>query len=104
MEIRIYFSTDGHKLYITGCQDKEVYEYKLSKPFDVPNEIKIRKQKEIVYKWWGNLTDMRQYEIMLEWYPTEVKEDTDIDKMFGDMPYKYQLEIYEGENEEKEKF
>ena len=54
-------------------------------------------KKEIVYKWWGNLTELRQYEIMLGWYPTEVKEDTDIDKMFGDMPFENQLEIYEGE-------
>ena len=54
-------------------------------------------EKEIVYKWWGNLTELRQYEIMLSWYPTEVKEDTDIDKMFGDMPFENQLEIYEGE-------
>ena len=54
-------------------------------------------EKEIVYKWWGNLTELRQYEIMLNWYPTEVKEDTDIDKMFGDMPFENQLEIYEGE-------
>lgn len=53
--------------------------------------------KETVYKWWGNLTDMRQYEIILTWYPTEVKEDTDIDKFFGDMPFENQLEIYEGE-------
>lgn len=56
-----------------------------------------KQQKEKVYKWWGSLTDMRQYEIMISYYPTEVKEDTDIDKMFGDMPYEYQLEIYEGE-------
>ena len=61
-------------------------------------------KKEAVYKWWKSLTDMRQYEIMLEWYPTEVKEDTDIDKMFGDMPFGYQLEIYKGENEKKKKF
>ena len=104
MEVRIYFSTDGHKLYITGCQDKKVNEYRLSKAFDVTNEIRIRKQKNTVYRWWGNLTDMRQYEIMLDWYPTEVKEDTDIDKFFGDMPFENQLEIYEKErNEEKEK-
>ena len=50
-----------------------------------------------IYKWWKSLTDLKQYEIMLGWYPTEVKEDTDIDKMFGDMPFEYQLEIYEGE-------
>ena len=40
---------------------------------------------------------MKQYEIMLDWYPTEVKEDTDVDKMFGDMPFEYQSEIYEKE-------
>lgn len=67
-------------------------------------EIEESNQKEAVYKWWKRLTDMRQYEIILTWYPTEVKEDTDIDKFFGDMPYKYQLEIYEGENEKKKKF
>lgn len=59
--------------------------------------ITKNQKKEIVYKWWKSLTDLRQYEIMLEWYPTEVKEDTDIDKMFGDMPFEYQLEIYEKE-------
>lgn len=59
---------------------------------------------EAIYKWWKSLTDMRQYEIMLDWYPTEVKEDTDIDKMFGDMPFENQSEIYEKErNEEKKK-
>ena len=59
--------------------------------------ITKNQKKETVYKWWKGLTDLRQYEIMLDWYPTEVKEDTDIDKMFGDMPFKNQLEIYEGE-------
>ena len=54
-------------------------------------------KKEAIYKWWGSLTDTRQYEIMISWYPTEVKEDTDIDKMFGDMPFKYQEEIYQKE-------
>lgn len=56
-----------------------------------------KEEKEKVYKWWGSLTDMRQYEIMLDWYPTEIKEDTDIDKFFGDMPYENQLEVYEKE-------
>ena len=60
---------------------------------------------EAIHKWWKSLTDMRQYEIILSWYPTEVKEDTDIDKFFGDMPFENQLEIYEKEkDEEKEKF
>jgi len=54
-------------------------------------------KKEIVHKWWKSLTDMRQYEIMISWYPTEVKEDTDIDKMFGDMPFENQYEIYRKE-------
>lgn len=67
-------------------------------------EMEESNQKEAVYKWWKSLTDMSQYEIMLEWYPTEVKEDTDIDKMFGDMPFENQLEIYKGENEKKKKF
>ena len=70
------------------------------------NEIRIKYlQKDAMYKWWKSLTDMRQYEIMLDWYPTEVKEDTDMDKMFGDMPFENQSEIYEKErNEEKKKF
>ena len=50
--------------------------------------------EEAVYKWWESLTEKKQYLIMLEWYPTEVKEDTDIDKMFGDMPFENQYEIY----------
>ena len=56
-----------------------------------------KQQKETIYNWWKSLTDLRQYEIMLTWYPTEVKEDTDIDKMFGDIPFENQLEIYKGE-------
>jgi len=52
---------------------------------------------EAIYKWWKSLTDMKQYEIMLGWYPTEIKEDTDIDKYFGDMPFENQYEIYRKE-------
>ena len=53
---------------------------------------------KFVYEWWGSLTEEKQLEIMMDWYPTEVHKDTDIDKMFGDMANEYQLEIYRGEN------
>jgi len=70
------------------------------------HEKKVRKnEKEVmdkVYDWWESLTEQKQFDIMLNWYPTEVHKDTDIDKMFGDMENKYQTEIYLGNNPEDE--
>ena len=64
------------------------------------HEKKVRKnEKETmdkVYDWWESLTEQKQFDIMLNWYPTEVHKDTNIDKMFGDMDHKYQTEIYLG--------
>jgi len=52
-----------------------------------------KKLKEC-YDWWENLTEEEQLKIMIDFCPTEVKEDTNIDKMFGDMPSDSQLWIY----------
>lgn len=53
------------------------------------------------YDWWESLTEEEQLKIMTDYYPKEVKEDTDIDKMFGDMPDFSQLWIYYRETEQK---
>ena len=50
-----------------------------------------------VYNWWSGLSEQEQYDLMLNWYPEAIEEDTDIDKFFGDMPDREQLEIYEKE-------
>ena len=50
-----------------------------------------------IYDWWDSLSEERQLEIMTSYFPDEVKEDTDIDKMFGDMPDGYQIWIYRRE-------
>ena len=50
-----------------------------------------------VYDWWESLSEERQLEIMTSYYADAVKEDTDIDKMFGDMPNSYQIWIYRRE-------
>jgi hypothetical protein len=47
------------------------------------------------YAWWNSLTEYKQFWLMMEWYPYEVKEDTNADKFFGDMPQETQLWIYE---------
>jgi len=47
-----------------------------------------------VYNWWEGLTEQRQFDIMLGFYPSAVNKDTNIDKMFGDMPNICQTEIY----------
>ena len=49
---------------------------------------------EECYDWWDRLSEQEQFNIMLNWYPTEVHKDTDIDKMFGDMPDEDKLWIY----------
>jgi len=50
------------------------------------------------YEWWDSLTEQEQYELMLTWYPTEVKEDTDIEKYWGDLSEDTKWWIYEKEN------
>ena len=50
-----------------------------------------------VYNWWYDLNEQEQYNLILNWYPEAIEEDTDIDKFFGDMPDREQLEIYEKE-------
>jgi len=52
---------------------------------------------EEVYDWWDSLSEDEQLEIMTSYYPDEVQEDTDIDKMFGDMPNGCQIWIYRRE-------
>ena len=49
------------------------------------------------YDWWKRLTEERQLKIMTSYYPMEVKEDTNIDKMYGDLPLDTQLWIYRRE-------
>ena len=61
------------------------------------HEKKLMEENEKLekcYEWWKNLTEEEQLKIMTDYYPTEVKEDTDINKMFGDMPSDEQLWIY----------
>ena len=50
-----------------------------------------------VYDWWKSLSEQEQYDLMNDWYPAAIEEDTDIDKFFGDMPDREQLWIYERE-------
>ncbi len=57
-------------------------------------EINKEEIMEKVYRWWDHLTEDEQLKIMLGHFPEQVKEDTDIDKMFGDMPDDIQLWIY----------
>jgi len=66
---------------------------------DYYNGINKKEDRQIkfmdrVYDWWEGLTEQKQFDIMLAWYPTEVHKDTDIDKMFGDMANTHQTEIY----------
>jgi len=52
------------------------------------------------YEWWKGLSEDLQYRIMLNWFPYGIKEDTDVDKFFGDLPDDKQLWIYERETKE----
>ena len=52
------------------------------------------------YDWWESLTEEEQFKIMTDYYPTEVKEDTDVNKMFGDMPDNEQMWIHIRSNRE----
>ena len=54
-------------------------------------------QMDKVYNWWKGLTEEKQLKIMTDYYPTEVNKDTNIDKMFGDMPTETQLWIWKTE-------
>ena len=55
------------------------------------------KDKSGCYRWWKDLIDEQRFNIMMAYYPTAIKEDTDIDKFFGDLPLDTQLWIYEKE-------
>ena len=61
-------------------------------------EEEEQKLADKVYDWWDSMTDQEQFDLMLEWYPTEITKDTDIDKLFGDMGWENQLWIYQREN------
>ena len=50
------------------------------------------------YSWWDSLIEQEQYKLLLTWYPTEIKEDTDIEKFWGDLPEDTKWYIYEREN------
>ena len=67
----------------------------------IQKEIEEEEKLEECYDWWKNLTEEEQLKIMTDYYPMEVKEDTDIDKMFGDMPGGSQLWIYNRERGRK---
>ena len=61
-------------------------------------EDKFFKFMDKVYDWWNSLTDEKQFDIVVDFYPDEVTEDTNIDKFFGDMANKYQTKIYLANN------
>lgn len=55
------------------------------------------------YDWWDKLSEQEQYDLMNSWYPEAINEDTDINKFFGDMPDREQLEIYQNTIKKKKK-
>ena len=70
--------------------------------YDVPTynkeEEEEQKLADKVYDWWESLTEQEQFDIMIDHYPDEIDKETDIDKMFGDMQWCYQLDVYLTEN------
>ena len=50
-----------------------------------------------VYAWWDSLTEYKQFWLMMDWFPYQIKEDTNADKFFGDMPDDYKLWIWNRE-------
>jgi len=65
--------------------------------FDREREKEQREMDEI-QDWWDELMEKEQFDILLEWYPNEIKKSTDIDKFFGDLPNERQLHIWEEED------
>ncbi len=66
---------------------------------DYYNDINKEEDRQIklmdkVYKWWRSLTEQKQFDVMLDWYPGAVNKDTNIDKMFGDMASVSQTEMW----------
>ena len=57
-----------------------------------------QKLADKVYDWWDDMTEREQSDIMYDHYPDEIDKETDIDKMFGDMEWCYQLDVYLTEN------
>jgi len=54
------------------------------------------------YDWWDSLEFEEQYKVLLDWFPMGVKEDTDIEKYWGDLPEDTKWWIYEKENRSTE--
>lgn len=61
------------------------------------NEKELKK----CHDWWEELIPEEQREIMTSYYQTDIYEDADIKNFFGDMPDKYQLEIYKKESKKE---
>ena len=66
----------------------------------IQKEIEEEEKLKECYDWWKNLSEDLQYRIMLDWFPFGIKEDTDVDKFFGDLPDDKQLWIYKREKGE----
>ena len=64
------------------------------------NKVEDRQVKlqDIVYDWWGSLTEQEQYNIISNWCPEDITEESDADDMFGNMLWNEQFDIYKYNN------
>ena len=72
--------------------------------YDVPeynqDEEKQIKLQDEVQKWWDNLDDNLQFELIEDYYPDRIGID-DEDEMYDGLDWEQKLEIYLGRNPEK---
>ena len=70
--------------------------------YDVPSynkeEEEEQKLTDKVYDWFESLSEQEQFDIMYDHFPDEIEMETDVDKMFGDMVWENQLDVYLTEN------
>jgi len=59
------------------------------------------KLQDTVYDWWESLTEQKQYDIISNWCPEDITEESDADDMFGNMLWNEQFRIYKANNPQK---
>jgi len=68
---------------------------------DLPEYDKEREQEQkvlnTVYDWWDSLDSQEQWDIIADYQPENINEDTNPDEEFGNMYTSEQIEIWQSE-------
>lgn len=65
--------------------------------YDKEKEMEMREMNK-VYDWWETLSEQEQWDIIADYMPENINEETDPNEEYGDMLWDEQFDIYRDNN------